>query len=100
MLVSWKPADLPPEKVKGYGVYVNGDLRLMIEGGDETKALLDDIDAEEVKNVCLQITRILSLENTGLLYPWLLSKVLACNLIFKLTSTVFMAFFKGSVQLK
>ena len=69
VLVSWKPADLPPEKVKGYGVYVNGDLRFMIKGGDETKALLEHIDEEEVRRVCLPITRVLSLENTGFLYP-------------------------------
>ena len=100
VLVSWKPADLPPEKVKGYGVYVNGDLRFMIKGGDETKALLEDIDEEEVKSVCLPITRVLSLENTGFLYPSLLSKVFTCNLIFKVTSTFVRAFVNGSVKLK
>lgn len=86
VLVSWKPADLPPEKVKGYGVYVNGDLRFMIKGGDETKALLEDIVEEEVNSDILSITRVLSLENTCFLYPWLLSKVFTCNLIFKATS--------------
>ena len=49
MLLSWKPADLPANLVKGYGVYVNGDLRLMINGGGKTKALLEDIDPEEVR---------------------------------------------------
>ena len=100
VLVSWKPADLPPEKVKGYGVYVNGDLRFMIKGRDETKALLEDIDEEEVKSVCLPITRVLSLENTGFPYPWLLSKVFTCNLIFKVTFTFVRSFVNGSVKLK
>lgn len=54
VLVSWKPADLPPEKVKGYGVYVNGDLRFMIKGGDETKALLEDIDEEETYRISVR----------------------------------------------
>ena len=49
VLLSWKPADLPANLVKGYGVYVNGDLRLMINGGGKTKALLEDIDPEEVR---------------------------------------------------
>ena len=49
VLLSWKPADLPAGQVKAYGVYVNGDLRLMIKGGGKTKALLEDIDPEEVK---------------------------------------------------
>ena len=49
VLLSWKPADLPADQVKGYGVYVNGDQRLMIKGGGKTKALLEDIDPEEVK---------------------------------------------------
>ena len=30
-------------------MYVNGDLRLMINGGGKTKALLEDIDPEEVR---------------------------------------------------
>ena len=49
VLLSWKPADLPANLVKGYGVYVNGDLRLMMNGGSKTKALLEDIDPEEVR---------------------------------------------------
>ena len=49
VLLSWKPADLPANLVKGYGVFVNGDLRLMINGGGKTKALLEDIDPEEVR---------------------------------------------------
>ena len=49
VLLSWRPADLPANLVKGYGVYVNGDLRLMMNGGGKTKALLEDIDPEEVR---------------------------------------------------
>ena len=30
-------------------MYVNGDLRLMMNGGGKTKALLEDIDPEEVR---------------------------------------------------
>ena len=48
VLVSWKPADLPADQVQGYGVYVNGDLRVTIKGGGKTKALLEEIDPEEV----------------------------------------------------
>lgn len=47
--MSWKPADLPADQVKGYGVYANGELRLMIKGASKTKALLEGIDPEEVK---------------------------------------------------
>ncbi|XP_068681070.1 peripheral-type benzodiazepine receptor-associated protein 1-like isoform X3 [Montipora foliosa] len=54
VLLSWKPADFPPEEVKGYGVYVNGDLRLMIKGGDKTKALLEDIDPEETHRISVR----------------------------------------------
>lgn len=49
VILSWKPADLPADQVKAYGVYVNGDQRLMIKGENKTKALLEDIDPEEVK---------------------------------------------------
>lgn len=49
VLLSWKPADLPADQVKGYGVYANGELRLMIKGASKTKALLEGIDPEEVK---------------------------------------------------
>lgn len=49
VLLSWKPADLPADQVKGYGVYANSELRLMIKGASKTKALLEDIDPEEVK---------------------------------------------------
>ena len=48
VLLSWKPADLPADQVKGYGVYANGELRLMIKGASKTKALLEGIDPEEV----------------------------------------------------
>ena len=51
VLLSWKPADLPADQVKGYGVYANGELRLMIKGASKTKALLEGIDPEEVKSV-------------------------------------------------
>lgn len=51
MLLSWKFVDFFFEEVKGYGVYVNGDLWLMIKGGDKIKVLLEDIDFEEVKCV-------------------------------------------------
>ena len=49
VLLSWKPADLPADQVKGYGVYANGELRLMIKGSSKTKALLEDIDPQEVR---------------------------------------------------
>ena len=48
VLLSWKPADLPADQVKGYSVYANGELRLMIKGSSKTKALLEDIDPQEV----------------------------------------------------
>ena len=51
VLLSWKPADLPADQVKGYGVYANRELRLMIKGASKTKALLEGIDPEEVKSV-------------------------------------------------
>ena len=55
VLLSWKPADLPADEIKGYGVYVNGDQRLMIKGGSKTKALLEDINPDEVMHLHLQL---------------------------------------------
>ena len=48
LLLSWKPADIPPDEVKGYGVYVNGDRKMMVKGGRNTKALIEDIDPLKV----------------------------------------------------
>jgi len=54
VLVSWKPADLPADQVQGYGVYVNGDLRVTIKGGGKTKALLEEIDPEETYRISVR----------------------------------------------
>ena len=42
---------MSPDDVKGYGVYVDGDLRMMIKGPNKTKALVEDIEPDEVSYV-------------------------------------------------
>ncbi|PFX31720.1 RIMS-binding protein 2 [Stylophora pistillata] len=54
VLLSWKPADLSADQVKGYGVYANGELRLMIKGSNKTKALLEDIDPQETYRISVR----------------------------------------------
>ena len=36
------------DDVKGYGVYVNGELKMRINGPNKTKALVEDIEPDEV----------------------------------------------------
>ena len=55
VLLSWKLADLPEDQVRGYGVYANGELRVMIKGASKTKALLEGIDPDEVKFILSKI---------------------------------------------
>ena len=50
VLVSWKPAELHADEVKGYALYVNGEFRMMVKGSSKTKALLEDMDPEEVRS--------------------------------------------------
>ena len=49
VLLCWKPpTDMSTDDVKGYGVYVNGELKMRINGPNKTKALVEDIEPDEV----------------------------------------------------
>lgn len=48
IVINWNAADLPPDEIKGYGVYVNGEMKMIVKGGNNTKALIEDIDPTKV----------------------------------------------------
>ncbi|KAK3750645.1 hypothetical protein QZH41_012818 [Actinostola sp. cb2023] len=63
LLLSWKPADIPPDEVKGYGVYVNGDRKMVVKGGRNTKALIEDIDPLKTYRISVRTITILGEES-------------------------------------
>ena len=69
-------------------MYVNGDLRLMINGGGKTKALLEDIDPEEVR---LIVSRAELFEGRLALNPGFF---FLCSKAF--SRTIFCAIFRAS----
>ena len=50
VLVSWKPAELDASELKGYAVYVDDEFRTLVKGSSKTKALVENIDPEQVRS--------------------------------------------------
>ncbi|XP_032236492.2 peripheral-type benzodiazepine receptor-associated protein 1 isoform X2 [Nematostella vectensis] len=54
VLLNWKAPDLPSEEIRGYGVYVNGDMRMMLKGSNRTKALIENIDPDKTYRISVR----------------------------------------------
>lgn len=49
VLISWHPPEgLSAKAIQAYHVYLNGTLKATIKGSERTKALLEDVDANQV----------------------------------------------------
>ena len=49
VLISWQPPHgLDPGSIQAYHVYLNGALKTTLKGSERAKALLEDVDANQV----------------------------------------------------
>ncbi|EDV22210.1 uncharacterized protein TRIADDRAFT_59211 [Trichoplax adhaerens] len=54
VLLRWQAADLPPDKVTAYAVYVNGSLRSEINKNEKMKALVGGLDNNHVTRLSVR----------------------------------------------
>lgn len=48
LLIGWVPPDVPPGKIEGYHVYVDGVPKATIKFSERTRALIEGVDSSRV----------------------------------------------------
>lgn len=51
LLIGWVPPDVPPGKIEGYHVYVDGVPKATIKFSERTRALIEGVDSSRVKKL-------------------------------------------------